>query len=87
MKNVDVARLWAAGQPARSLHMHSDGVTLFSYALQIGEHRDGLPVVFNYTARPDCNPFGHKVESEGFYSMTTSQHVGLARRFGYCFKR
>ena len=63
------------------------GTRLYSYALCIGEWRDGLPVVFNYTAHEDCNPFGHRVPSEGFYSMTTSHHVGLARRIGYCFER
>jgi len=87
MSNEQVIRAWSKGQSARSGNLSTDGNKLFSYALPIGEWRDGLPVVFNYTARPDMNPFGHKVPSEGFYSMTTSHHVSLARRVGYCFEK
>lgn len=87
MTNLEVVKAWGKGLKGSSPHMMSDGNRLYSYELQIGEWRDGLPVVFNYTATPDGNPFGHVVESEGFYSVTTSQHVGLARRVGYCFKK
>ena len=87
MTNEQVSRAWSKGQPAHSGNLKTDGNKLFSYALCIGEWRDGLPVVFNNTARADRNPFGHKVPSEGFYSMTTSHHVSLARRVGYCFEK
>jgi len=85
--NSQVIRAWSNGQPAHSAHLSTDGDKLFSYALCIGEWRDGLPVVFNYTARADINPFGHRVPSLGFYSQTTSHHVSLARRVGYAFDK
>jgi hypothetical protein len=87
MTNHDVIKAWASGRPARTANLSTDGHRLYSYALLIGEHRDGLPVVFNYTARDDSNPFGHRVPSLGFVSQTTSHHVSLARRVGYCFER
>jgi hypothetical protein len=87
MTNAQVITAWSRRESARSGNLSTDGSRLYSYALQIGEWRDGLPVVFNYTARADMNPFGQKVPSEGFYSMTTSHHVSLARRVGYCFER
>ena len=85
--NSQVITAWANGKPANSGHLSTDGCKLYSYALQTGEWIDGLPVVWNFTARTDMNPFGHKVPSEGFYSMTTSHHVSLARRVGYCFEK
>ncbi len=48
LTNLEVAQAWGRGQPGASGHMHTDGDKLYSYALLIGEHRDGLPVVFNY---------------------------------------
>ncbi len=87
LTNLQVAQAWGLCRAAVSGHMHTDGNKLFSYNLLIGEHRDGLPVVFNYTAKPDRNPFGHVVLSLGFVSMTTSAHVGLARRVGYAFDK
>lgn len=85
--NQQVITAWAKGRPAHSRNLSTDGNRLYSYALGIGEWREIGPVVFNYTARADMNPFGHRVPSEGFYSMTTSRHVGLARRVGYCFEK
>ena len=85
--NKSVVEAWQSRRVASSGNMHTDGDKLYSYALLIGEWRDGLPVVFNYTARADMNPFGHKVASEGFKSITTSHHVSLARRVGYCFEK
>ena len=88
MNNTQVARAWVHGEAGRSLNMRSDGHRLYSYGLCIGEWRDGLPVVFNYTAHEDTNPFGHRVPSLGFRSMTTSHHVGLARQAGgYSFDK
>lgn len=87
MTNEQVIAQWGHGLPARAFNLHSDGDKLFSYALQIGEWRDGLPVVFNYTKRTDTNPFGHRVASEGYVSNTTSHHVRLARRVGFAFEK
>ncbi len=87
MTNAEVVKAWGGNHAGHSQNMHTDGQLLYSYALLIGEWRDGAPVVFNYTAHNDGNPFGHTVPSEGFYSMTTSHHVGLARRVGYCFQK
>ena len=85
--NSQVITAWSKGQAARSGNLSTDGHRLYSYALCIGEWRDGLPVVFNYTARSDINPFGHRVASLGFCSQTTSHHVSLARRVGYAFDK
>lgn len=87
MRNSDVVYAWSEGRAASTAHLSTDGHSLYSYALRIGEWRDGLPVVFNYTAREAMNPFGHRVPSEGFKSMTTSHHVVLAQRVGYAFER
>ncbi|KKL75935.1 hypothetical protein LCGC14_2049850 [marine sediment metagenome] len=87
MTNLQVTQAWAAGKDGHSLNLHSIAGKLYSYGLCIGMWRDGLPVVFNYTAHDDGNPFGHKVSSGGFQSKTTSCHVGLARRVGYCFQK
>ena len=87
MANIDVVKAWHKQQPAHTQNMRTDGERLYSYDLLIGEWRDGLPVVFNYTAHEDINPFGHRVSSLGFRSMTTSKHVGLARRVGYAFEQ
>jgi len=87
LRNEQVVERWAREELGASAHMFTDGNKLFSYRLLIGEWRDGLPVVFNYTARDDRNPFGHKVPSLGFVSKTTSNHVSLARRRGYSFQK
>ena len=87
-RNIEVVKAWGRREEAYAAHLYSpDGRQLYSYALLIGEWRDGTPVVFNYTAKDDTNPFGHKVPSLGFRSMTTSHHVGLARRVGYAFQK
>jgi hypothetical protein len=85
--NDDVVAAWGRRESAKSPSMHTDGHSLFSYSLKIGEWRDGLPVVFNFTAHEDTNPFGHSVPSLGRVSATTSKHVSLARRVGYSFQR
>lgn len=87
ISNLAVVKAWAAGKPAHSKNLSTDGSRLYSYALLIGEWRDGLPIVFNYTAHEDTNPFGHPVPSLGMVSRTTSHHVGLARGVGYSFEK
>jgi hypothetical protein len=68
MKNRDVVMSWLNGERAQINNLRSDGNSLFSYNLKIGE-RDPYSVrVYDYTA------------SGSFISVTTSKHVGLALR-------
>ena len=66
MKNSEVAKAWANGNPASSANLSTDGVKLYSYNLLIGSNTGGQRRVWNYTA------YG------SFRSQTTSCHVGLA---------
>jgi hypothetical protein len=70
--NSEVPKYWMEGRSAKSNNgqFSTDGNFLYSYSKRIGATTlSGDKVVFDYTA-----PAGHKV------SMTTSQHVGLAKR-------
>ena len=70
--NSEVPKYWMEGRKAKSGNgqFSTDGNNLFSYNKRIGATTtSGDKVVFDFTA-----PAGHKV------SMTTSQHVGLAKR-------
>jgi len=68
MRNCQVAAAWAAGRTASTQHMTTDGDRLWSYNLVIGfTEDDGSKVAIDYTA-------------PHFVSMTTSCHVGLAKR-------
>ena len=71
VKNQEVVRAWSRGEAARN-HKGSlvamDTGELYSYGLKIGQYLKGNAVLSDYTA-----PGG------GFYSMTTSQHVNLAK--------
>ena len=74
MRNADIVQAWSKSSVGykgimRTTHMSTDGGNLFSYGLRIGETINGAKVVYDYTANS-----GH------FYSMTTSQHVGLAKQ-------
>ena len=80
MTNRQVAHAWANGQAGASQHMHTDGRGLYSYGLCIGAWRNNVPIVFNHTARAQVTTFGQLVPSEGFYSVTTSGHIGLAHQ-------
>ena len=72
MKNSDVVRAWAYGNIASTKNLTTNGRDLYSYQLLIGfTSDDGERVVLDYTA-----PGGH------FFSVTTSQHVNLAKREG-----
>ncbi len=77
MTNNQVIQAWANGKPGANgrASLHTNGHALFSYQLQIGEWRDGAPVVVNYSAKAI-----DEVASAGYYSWITSCHVGLARR-------
>lgn len=75
VKNSEVAAAWRAGQSAtnhrRSFYCLDDG-SLWSYSLKIGQRTAaGICIMANYTA------------SGEFQSMTTSCHVGVARRHAH----
>jgi len=70
--NLNVVRAWKEGKNARnhkSTFMTIDG-ELFSYRLKIGARTNaGVCVLANFRAA-----------TGGFHSMTTSQHVSIAKR-------
>lgn len=71
LTNSEVINAWTAGQEGVSHTgaLSTDGQKLYSYRLVIGDTFDGEKIALDYTA------------SVGqFQSMTTSQHVGLAKR-------
>jgi len=63
MKNKDVASAWAAGKPARTKNLRTDGEALYSYRLLIGITVCGKKVALDYRRK---------------VSNTTSMHCGLA---------
>jgi len=68
-RNADVIRHWTVEKTSGTANLTTTGGKLYSYNLLIGERdEDYNLVVYNYTA------------SGEYYSMTTSQHVGLALR-------
>jgi hypothetical protein len=68
MKNSQVVKAFAAGRRAGGGNLTTDGQSLWSYRLKIAARSPKGIVVGNFTA-----PGG------GFYSVTTSKHVSLAR--------
>jgi len=73
MKNLEVVQAWSTGRVASGGNLMTDGRKLYSYALCIGTTVDGSKVVYDYTAKGEL----------GFVSQTTSQHVGLAKRYAW----
>ena len=70
MGNNKVCKAWIEGKKAKSNSMSTDGLSLFSYSMKIGQTlTNGLKQVLN-------------VQKPYFYSMTTSRHVGIAK--SYC---
>ena len=67
--NQEVINAFLNQRPAQAGRLTTDGVDLYSYALVIGKWFGGKPFVFDYTTTGGA-----------FQSMTTSQHVGLAKR-------
>ena len=70
--NSNIPSYWTRNQPARSHNgqYSTDGQNLYSYNKRIGlTLNNGDKILLDYTA-----PAGHMV------SMTTSNHVGKARR-------
>ena len=71
--NKNVVWSWMNNKPLKSSGMHTDGKDLYSYNLLIGytiPSLDDAKFVKDYTA-----------SGLGFYSMTTSTHVNLAKRY------
>ena len=70
--NNSVVKAWSRSAVAKSHtgRLKTDGTFLHSYSLLIGfTADDGSKVLLDYTAPAQC-----------FQSMTTSQHVGLAKK-------
>ena len=69
MRNKDVISAFAWGKRAAAENLQTDGRSLWSYNLKIAQRTDEGIVVGDFTA-----PGGD------FRSMTTSKHVGMAKR-------
>lgn len=67
IRNADVVKAWTRGEVCRAPNLRTDGISLWSYRLQIGDTLCGKKVVYDYTSG-----------GLGFVSMTTSKHIGLA---------
>ena len=88
MKNEQVVENWTQGRQGKSLHMETDGKSLFSYEMKIGETwridaskqerniRDAMKHGLHQKV-------GLNVQTPFFYSQTTSKHVGLVRRYAH----
>ena len=69
--NNRVVYSWMNGKPFKSLSMETDGKDLYSYKLKICTTTDDhTETVLDYTAK-----------GLGFYSVTTSTHVNLAKKY------
>ena len=66
--NSRVVYSWINNKPFKSLHISTDGKDLHSYGLKIGTTSDQCKLVLDHTAK-----------GLGFYSVTTSIHVGMAK--------
>jgi len=69
MKNQDVVRSFAWGKRAAAANLQTDGRSLWSYNLKIAQRTPEGIVVGDFTAG-----------GGDFHSMTTSKHVGMAKR-------
>ena len=69
MRNKDVIRSFAWGKRAAAPNLQTDGRSLWSYNLKIAQRTSEGVVVGDFTS-----PGGD------FHSMTTSKHVGMAKR-------
>ena len=65
--NSEVAMAWAGQRECKAKNFSTDGTTIWSYALKIGEWIKGRMYVYEYTAKY-C-----------WRSATTSQHVSRIR--------
>ena len=69
MKNLEVVKAWVRGQAAKSGNMATDGRTLYSYDLKIGERKSLSLEIYDYTRG-----------GGSFISSTTSHHVHMTKR-------
>jgi hypothetical protein len=67
MTNREVVAAWSRGEPGQSGSVRTDGQTLWSYGLVIGQTREGSKVAWDFRAR-----------TGNFKSSTTSKHVSFA---------
>ena len=65
--NINVIKAWTQGQPATAKNLRTDGNRLWSYGLIIAMTNSEVE---QFTAKGN----------RGFFSMTTSRHVGMANR-------
>ena len=70
MKNNQVIEAFICGRKGRAGRLSTDGQSLYSYDLKIGETRGAQKVVFNYTSKGE------------YHSQTTSKHVNATKRAG-----
>ena len=66
ISNSEVIRAWTQGRSAKAKNLRTDGNWLWSYNLIIAMGKE----VLQFTANGN----------RGFFSMTTSRHVGMANR-------
>ena len=69
MTNQKVVENWKLGKLGKSLHMSTDGNSLFSYEMKIGQ------------TLTSGQKQGLNAQRPFFYSRTTSKHVGIVRRY------
>jgi len=69
MTNESVVKCWIDGKIGQSWTMETDGKSLFSYCMKIGQ------TLINGEKQ------GLNVQKPFFYSQTTSKHVGLVKRY------
>jgi len=68
--NEQVIKAFFNQERAAAGTLTTNGHSLYSYGLEIGRWYGGVPTIFDYTTTGGA-----------FASMTTSQHVGMAKRF------
>ena len=69
MTNEQVGEKWINGKHGKSLHLSTDGNSLFSYEMKIAQ------TLVNGEKQ------GLNVQRPFFYSVTTSKHVGIVKRY------
>lgn len=67
--NEQVIKSFLNKKPSKAGRLTTDGHRLYSYSLEIARWIGDRPIVFDYTTTGGA-----------FMSMTTSQHVGRAKR-------
>ena len=76
MTNDKVTSNWYCGKIGKSLNMSTDGKSLFSYRMKIGETH-----IIKEAGFLTKQKIGLNVQKPFFYSQTTSHHVGLVKRY------